>query len=73
MDKSLTVTVTLRQALALVAALLEMGLSRHRNNPELEAAELALTSSIWDASKAAQDAGQATRSVNNDYQADSCI
>lgn len=62
MDKEITLRMSMRQALALLAVLLELGLNRHAKGGPLEAAELSLTKAIYDASTANQDAQQATRS-----------
>lgn len=73
MDKEITVQISLRQALALPAALLDLGINRHAGREHLSDAELRLTKAVWDASKSLQDDCQATRSPINDYQADGCL
>lgn len=73
MSANVTVVMSLRQALALLAVSLEHGISRHSSRPELAQAEIELARAIADASKANQDDRQATRSQDNDYQAQDCL
>ena len=69
MDKEITVNLTMRQALALLAVSLEHGISRHSSRPELVKAEIALAQAIAEGSKPPQDAQGSTQSAN-EYIAD---
>lgn len=61
MDQEITLRISIREALALLAAVLELGLGRQESRPHLGDAELRLSKAIYDASLANQEARQATR------------
>lgn len=69
MDTALTVSLTTREALAIIGALMDLGLNRQHGRPHLESAELALTRAIFNASSSNVAGDPATRSQSS-YEAD---
>lgn len=62
MEQQITVTLTTKQAIAILAASLELGLDRYKTRPELVKAETTIASALAYASISSQDALQAARS-----------
>lgn len=72
MEKEISVTLTTREALAIITALMDLGLNRQHGRPHLAGAEMKLATAISEASRPILNDDCATRSQSS-YEADSCL